>query len=222
MQLAALGELFRFFETYPGTYQDYEITKLSLDWRKGQYQFTGRFYDYRIFDLLSDVTIPADAVETIPLIPDPGTLNGTYTDGTGTDQTANAGIQEIVAYDICFSVEGKPAAGQVIFRFLPKRPCKFLAGLPGSGIASEPETPATAEAIFTLFRGSSLSGALSVGTLTFAASGTVTTAVATSDIEFTQTDIDAEYRLYLVAPDPTASTLADLAGTIKGVKEYSP
>ena len=98
---------------------------------------------------------------------------------------------------------GTPGASAVVFAFLANEALSFPASMAGSVIKAK--TAATAQADFDLQK-----NGISVGTVRFAAAGTVASYVSIS--AFTMTSGD---HLELVAPGSPDATLADLFFTLE-------
>lgn len=109
-------------------------------------------------------------------------------------------------YDVGGAYNGVPAADAVIVRYPFPREVVFPASLTGSqGVA---ETAATAQTDFDILKNGS-----SVGTMRFAAAGTVATFIMASATTFVAGDI-----LKVVAPAAPDATLADIGFALAGVK----
>lgn len=106
------------------------------------------------------------------------------------------------AVEIWTSVEGQPAASQVILRYLAPRSLILPPDLAGSRGAAG--VGATAPADFDLRRNGS-----SIGTMRFAAGATVASFIAAAPATFAPGDV-----LTVVAPAAPDATLADLAITL--------
>ena len=112
-------------------------------------------------------------------------------------------VSNLRFYDLTVGCTGKPAANAIIFTFKAPRPFALPTNLTGStGIAN---TAATASTVFTInYNGSSM------GSITFAASGTVPT------FTLTAVAVDAGDVITIVAPGTQDATLADIGFTLVG------
>lgn len=108
-------------------------------------------------------------------------------------------------YDIAFSIESAPTASQILLRFVASRPVTLPAGFTGSVGAAG--TAATAGTDIDVKQNGS-----SVGTIHFAAAGTVATFVAAAEVDLAAGDV-----LTVIAPGSPDATLAKLAVTLKGI-----
>jgi hypothetical protein len=114
--------------------------------------------------------------------------------------------QGLQPYDIGLTFTGKPAASVVMMRYPFPRAVTFPAGMTGSkGVAA---VAATAQTDFDVKKNGS-----SVGTIRFAAAGTVATFIMASATSFDVGDI-----LTVVAPGTADTTLADMGLAITGVR----
>lgn len=127
-----------------------------------------------------------------------------YTDGTtnGLIVAAQAGTTK--PYDIATYCSGAPANGEVLLRINIVRNIRLPANLTGSRVTAA--TAATATADFDV----QLNGS-SIGTIRFAAAGTVATFLS-----FSATTIVPNDQLRLVAPGTADATLANIAFTFAG------
>jgi hypothetical protein len=109
-------------------------------------------------------------------------------------------------YDVGGSFSGAPTASQVIARYPFPRSVTFPAGLTNSqGVAA---TAATAQTDFDLKKNGS-----SVGTMRFAASGTVASFIMASQTTFAAGDV-----LTVVAPGTPDATLANIGFALAGTR----
>lgn len=128
-----------------------------------------------------------------------------YTDGTtnGLIQLSASGSSTspgtTVPYDLATFVSGLPAAGATVFRYNVLRAFTWPVSLTGSVFNAG--TAATASATFTIKQNGT-----SIGTLVFAASGTVPTVTFASAVTFAVNDV-----ITIVAPASQDATLADVA-----------
>lgn len=148
--------------------------------------------------------------------PNPITVNFTaltFTQYSGPTLTFASGLTKtgntvslnssMTPYDICSCVLGKPDAGATVFMALAVRSFNIPSSFTGS--QAKASTAATASSVFTVYKNGS-----SIGTFTFAASGSTATfsgaggAVAAGDL------------LTIVAPGSQDATLANIAFTISG------
>lgn len=113
-------------------------------------------------------------------------------------------ITDLQAQDLHFMRDGKPGDGQVLLRVKFRRAFTIPAGLTLSGL--DALVAATAEAVCSVKKDGT-----EFGTMTFAASGTITTQAAALETVFAIGDI-----LTVIAPVTADATLADLFGTIVG------
>ena len=112
-----------------------------------------------------------------------------------------------VPHDISTTFYGAPADSDVVMLYAPSRSFKIAANFPNSvAIAA---TAATAEAVFTVEK--VVAGTpTQIGTITFAAAGTVGTFGASSEVTLAAGDV-----VRITAPATADATLADLAITIQ-------
>lgn len=112
-----------------------------------------------------------------------------------------------IPYDVALQADGEPEASAVLIRYVFPRAAVFADEFSGSyGIAA---VAATAQTILTVNKNGS-----SVGTITFAASGTTGTFVTTgTTVSFAAGDI-----ITITAPASPDTTLADLAITLAGTR----
>ncbi len=131
-----------------------------------------------------------------------------YTDGTanGLEVVGESGAAAIRPYDIGLFCAGLPAASEKLLRYVYVRSVDLAAALAGSSCKAG--TAATAQTDFTLKK-----NGVSMGTIRFAAAGTVATYVGVSATSFVSGDI-----LELTAPGSQDATLADISFTIAGVQ----
>lgn len=101
-------------------------------------------------------------------------------------------------------IAGKPAASEKLIRYKTAAPFTLPAGLTGSQFVAE--TAATASTAFSITR-----NGVAIGTLTFAAAGTVPTVAFASGTAFAAGDV-----LGLDAPGTADTTLADISFTFLG------
>jgi hypothetical protein len=107
-------------------------------------------------------------------------------------------------YDVGSMLNGVPTASQVLMRYPFPRTVVFPAGLTGSrGVAA---VAATAQTDFDIKK-----GAASVGTMRFAASGTVATFIMATETTFSPGDV-----LTVVAPGSADATLASVGFALVG------
>lgn len=106
-------------------------------------------------------------------------------------------------YDICSCVLGKPDAGATVFMALAVRAFNIPSSFTGS--QAKASTAATASSVFTVYKNGS-----SIGTFTFAASGSTATFSGAGG------SIVAGDLLTIVAPGSQDATLANIAFTLAG------
>ncbi len=102
----------------------------------------------------------------------------------------------------CF-VSGKPAASDIVLRFVAVDPFTLPASLTNS--KGDAATAATAQTDFDVKK-----GATSIGTVRFAASGTTASFIAASATSFAVGDV-----LSIVAPGTPDATLANISITLR-------
>lgn len=108
----------------------------------------------------------------------------------------------IVGYDVATSVFGKPTDGEVVMRF---RACRaYTLQSDQTNGQAKSSVAATASSVFTVAK-----NGVAVGTITFAASGTVGTIAIASNISFAIGDV-----LTITAPATADLTLADVDFTL--------
>lgn len=109
-------------------------------------------------------------------------------------------------YDLGGTLSGSPTASMVILRYPFPRPVTFPSGLTNSqGVAG---TAATASTTFQINKNGT-----SVGTMVFAAAGTVATFTMASSTSFAIADV-----LTVVAPATPDTTLANLGWSLSGTR----
>ena len=113
---------------------------------------------------------------------------------------------DTAAYDFGSFLNGSPSSSQVVFRYVFPRAVTLPADAGESQVIAG--TAATSQTDFDLQKNGS-----SIGTVRFAASGTVATFVSVSSTSFVQGDT-----LELVAPGSADATLADLYFTFAGTR----
>ena len=109
-------------------------------------------------------------------------------------------------YLLAFDAPGVPTASMIVFHHVFTQAVTFVASLTGSYVKAG--TAATAQTDFDLKKNGS-----SIGTVRFAAAGTTATYVSISSSSWAAGDI-----LTLVAPASPDATIADLWGTLVGVR----
>ena len=112
---------------------------------------------------------------------------------------------EIANFNISFFVEGKPVHGETVFRYVVPQAINIAASFSGS--IAKSEVAATASTVFTINRNGS-----SIGTFTFATSGTSAT-FSGSAVSLSIGDV-----ISVVAPVTQDTTLANIAVTIKALR----
>ncbi len=156
-------------------------------------------------------TIPNNKGDTLPVT----VVNGTYFELTAIDGANQPGIylgvsgawqftnttSQAQTYDVAGFISGKPANSAIVLRFITTRKFKIAAGF--AGCKSSSSVAATASTVFTIKKNGS-----SIGTITFAVSGTTGTIAQSGSgiINFSVGDI-----LTLEAPATADATLADIA-----------
>lgn len=146
---------------------------------------------------------------TTSLFITPGSSLIVYTDGNANglfalgDSTASV----VKPYDVGTYCAGLPDNGEILLRFNYPRKVTLPTNLVGSRVTAA--TAATATTDFVLNKNGS-----SVGTIRFAASGTVATFVGFA----TDTTFDPNDQLSLVAPGTADATLANIAFTFAGAQ----
>jgi hypothetical protein len=109
-------------------------------------------------------------------------------------------------YLLAFDAPGVPTASMIVFHHVFTQAVTFVASLTGSYVKAG--TAATAQTDFDLKKNGS-----SIGTVRFAAAGTTASYVSISSSSWAAGDI-----LTLVAPGTPDATIADLWGTLVGVR----
>ena len=109
-------------------------------------------------------------------------------------------------YLLAFDAPGAPTASMIVFHHVFTQAVTFVASLTGSYVKAG--TAATAQTDFDLKKNGS-----SIGTVRFAASGTTASYVSISSSSWAAGDI-----LTLVAPATPDTTIADIWGTLVGVR----
>lgn len=117
---------------------------------------------------------------------------------------AQNAFEESRGYDIAFTCEGVPTSSQVVLRFVAVRPFTFPVGLSGS--KGKAGTAATAQTVFDI-----QVNAISKGSITFAAAGTVPTFTFTSAVNIVEGDL-----VTVIAPSSADSSIAGIAVTLLG------
>ena len=131
-----------------------------------------------------------------------------YTDGTANGMTVvSASAAAVVKpYDVATYCAGQPDNSEVLLRFNYVRAVRLPANLTGSRVTAG--TAATAQTDFDV----TVNGS-SIGTIRFAAAGSVATFVS-----FAQVDLAANDQLRLIAPASQDATLADIAFSFAGTQ----
>lgn len=109
-------------------------------------------------------------------------------------------------YLLAFDAPGAPTASMIVFHHVFTQAVTFVASLTGSYVKAG--TAATAQTDFDLKKNGS-----SIGTVRFAAAGTTASYVSISSSSWAAGDI-----LTLVAPASPDATIADIWGTLVGVR----
>jgi len=109
-------------------------------------------------------------------------------------------------YLLAFDAPGVPTASMIVFHHVFTQAVTFVASLTGSYVKAG--TAATAQTDFDLKKNGS-----SIGTVRFAAAGTTASYVSISSSSWAAGDV-----LTLVAPGTPDATIADLWGTLVGVR----
>lgn len=137
----------------------------------------------------------------------PGAVVVIYTDGTanGLEVLFTTSTGAVRPYDVGTFCVGAPANGELLLRFNYVRAVTLPASLTGSRVTAG--VAATATTDFDV----KINGA-SIGTIRFAASGTVATFVG-----FSATSIAVNDVLEIVAPATADATLANISFTLAGV-----
>lgn len=107
-------------------------------------------------------------------------------------------------YDMGSLFNGEPTASLVLMRYVFPRAVAFTAGLPNS--QGKAEVAATAQTDFDIQKNNS-----SIGTMRFAAAGTVASFIMASNQSFAAGDV-----LEVIAPASPDATLADIGFTLTG------
>jgi len=199
-------DIFRLFTIYPTTYSDYKIKSISKNY-SGKFDIEGRLYADEIYDdlTLTDPTVVSESTSTVN---GPATISGTYTNADATEDPVELTVQEISGYDIYGFYNAAIAdANYELLDMSPARPFYLPIGLTGSSVRAK--IAATATTVFTLKK-----NAVDIGTITFAAGGTVATFSFLTKTSFVETDT-----LSIVGPASPDSSLSHLRWTIVGIKE---
>lgn len=123
--------------------------------------------------------------------------------GAGISYNSTTGAISNSVYDICLSIQGKPAAGANVLNFIAPRAYSLPSGLTGS--RTHAATVAASTSVFTLKKNGT-----SIGTLTFPNSGANSATISfTSTVSFAAGD-----RLQITAPSSQDSALADISITL--------
>lgn len=206
--------------------------KLQLDVASGNITLTNTQYRRNVlFEVINagtagrEITLPAikrtstfrsnpanaEAVDiivgTTTIALAPGAVIILYTDGTTNGlisllETSSAAIRP---YDVGTFCAGVPNNGELLLRFNYVRALTLPASLSGSRVTAR--VAATAQTDFDV----KVNGA-SIGTIRFAAAGTVATFLS-----FSATSISVNDVLEIVAPGTADATLADISFTLAGV-----
>jgi hypothetical protein len=138
----------------------------------------------------------------------PGAVALLYTDGTANGLTvvSESGAGVVKPYDIGTFCAGLPDTSEKLLRFNYVRSIDLPANLTGSRVTAQ--TAATAQADFAV----TINGS-GVGTIRFAAAGTVASFVGFSAQSLVANDV-----LMIQAPGTQDATLADIAFTIAGTQ----
>jgi hypothetical protein len=129
-----------------------------------------------------------------------------YSDGTTNGLIKVVFGTTVNPYDIAFFIPGVGSNSQKVLRFNADRSFTLPATLTGSIVTAG--TAATGSTVFTLKKNGS-----SIGTATFASSGTTATFSFASDVTFAATDVFS-----IDGPGTADATLADMAFTFKGTR----
>jgi len=138
----------------------------------------------------------------------PGSTALIYTDGTADGLIAVSSLSSggVKPYDVGTFVSGLPASDEKLLRFNYPRSVDLPASFAGSIVTAQ--TAATAQTDFTV----TVNG-IGIGTIRFAASGTVATFVGIGAQNLVSGDV-----LMIQAPTVQDATLADIAFTIAGAQ----
>jgi hypothetical protein len=136
----------------------------------------------------------------------PGAVALVYTDGTtnGLTIVSESGAGVIKPYDIATFCAGLPAVSEKLLRFNYPRSVDLPANLVGSRVTAQ--VAATLQTDFAVTKNGT-----GIGTIRFAAAGTVA-----SFVGFSAQSIVANDVLMITAPGTQDATLADIAFTIAG------
>lgn len=207
------GDIIRLYSAYEaGTYQDYIVHATHKNYSKS-FVFECREYSDSIYADLT-ITDPTARVDSTSMVTGPGTMTGTYTYADDTEQTVELTVQEVAGYDFGSFLVGGTLEDEVLMAFPIVRPITLPAGLKDSSFSSFTGTAATATTVFDIKKGTSFSGASSVGSATFAASASTATFTFTNAVSFARGDF-----FFLIAPTVPDSTLANLSWTFIGIKD---
>lgn len=147
------------------------------------------------------ITIPEQSLSA-PVV-ESGSMTLLSCDGSNIESQSTSGENP---FDVGSSFAGVPEASEIILEFIFTRAVTFPSGLTGSqGSAG---TAATAEAIFDIIKDET-----SVGSMTFAASGTVPTFAMTTATVFAAGEV-----LQIIGPSTADATLADIVFTLAGAR----
>lgn len=133
-------------------------------------------------------------------------VTGTATVTSYTDYRELGAMTVLTPFDAVMFFPGVPTASAIVAQIVAARPLLFPGNLAGS--AGYGKTSATASTVFDVKKNGS-----SVGSITFAASGTVPTFLTTSGAAISLASGD---RLEVVAPATPDATLANISFTLAG------
>ncbi len=138
----------------------------------------------------------------------PGGIVMIYTDGTTNhlDVVSESSAAVVRPYDIGTFCAGVPASSEKLLRFNVIRAVDWAASMAGSRVTAG--VAATAQTDFDL----RVNG-VSIGTIRFAAAGTVATYVGISATSLAVNDL-----IEIIAPGTADATLADISFTLAGVQ----
>ena len=133
-------------------------------------------------------------------------VTGTATVTSYTDYRELGAMTVLTPFDAVMFFPGAPTASAIVAQIVAARPLLFPGNLSGS--EGYGKTAATASTVFDVKKNGS-----SVGSITFAASGTVPTFLTTSGAAISLASGD---RLEVVAPATPDATLANISFTLAG------
>lgn len=151
-------------------------------------------------DVTVGATVVTVAADTLAMLYMDGTTDGLYEVASG------GGGGATVPLDTAFFIGGTPSSSELVGQYVVATGFSLPSGLTGS--QGKAGTAATGACSFTLIKNGS-----SIGTIDFAAAGTVPTYTFTSAVSFVAGDY-----IGLIAPSSADATLADISITLTGTR----